>query len=164
MNKETKIVYALECSSGSWDGHTTWTDGIFSSIDEANTRKEKLNAKANYIKNNRPFKDKITDEMTEEEEAIYDRYYAKNELFMGWEEPNIKEYILNQPIKDFCPKCFSEDIIQTKKDERTSGPSVPGKLMSYFKIIHTLFCNECKYTYSWEESNQQIYSIINKTK
>lgn len=152
MNKEKKIVYALECSSGSWDDCTNWVDGIFSSVEEANTRKENLNSKANYIKNNRPFIDKNTDEMTDEEEAIYDRYCAKNELFIGWNDPDIKEYILNKPIKDFCPKCFSENISQTEKSELTSGPIIPGKFISYFKIIYTFFCNECKHTYSWEES------------
>ena len=151
MSKEIKIVYALECSSGSWDGHTTWVDGIFSSIEEVNKRKEQLNAKAKYIREKCPFVNKETDDMTEEEESVYDRYCSKNEMFMNWNEPCVRDYIINQPTKEFCPRCFSNNIIQKKENQRTSGPSVPGKLMSYFKIIHTLFCNECKYTYSWEE-------------
>lgn len=95
---ESKNLYVVECSSGSWDGFHWWVGGIFNEQKDAEALKDKLNAEAKRIKDECPVKGDPY-EMNEEDEAKWEKYFVANETSMEWNEAKVKEYPINKPCR-----------------------------------------------------------------
>jgi len=90
-----KKVYVIQCESGHWDSHHTWIGGIYDDLDLANLDCKKLNDRAKAVQDSCPIKKKI-EEMTDEEEEIYDIWWAKNQEAVEWEDAKVKDFELNE--------------------------------------------------------------------
>ena len=94
QSKSISTVYVVECGSGGMSDLSWWTSGIFINKKDAEDLRDKLNAKAERIRNDCPVKGS-TDDMNEEDENTYWNYYSENTTWMDWIPAEVKERPLN---------------------------------------------------------------------
>jgi hypothetical protein len=91
------FVYLVECSSGSWDSYHWWVGGIFEKQEDADKYAQSLNDENKRLKEvecsiKTPFED-----MTDEEETEYYRWWNGNNDAMEWNGAKVKQYPINKP-------------------------------------------------------------------
>ncbi len=91
------FVYLVECSSGIWDSYHWWVGGIFEKQEDAEKYAQKLNDENKRLKELEcPIKTPVED-MTDEEETEYYRWWNGNNDAMEWNGAKVKQYPVNKP-------------------------------------------------------------------
>jgi hypothetical protein len=100
LSKEDTKAYALECSAGSFDSHSSWIGGVFLDKKDAEAEVIRLTTEARKIVDACPIKGN-SEEFSDKEDEDYTRYWAKHQKAFEWSIPEIKEIEINKPYYKF---------------------------------------------------------------
>lgn len=91
-------IYIIICESGHWDSYRTWVGGVFDDETMAQNECDKMNTYAQQIQDSCPVK-KDPDNMSDEEEELYESWWLKNKKYAEWGPAKVVPYILNKTIE-----------------------------------------------------------------
>lgn len=81
--------YVLYCSAGIIDSYQNWIEGVFDSLEKAESEKKRLIEFSQSIKNQMPSPDN----------EYYLLYNSAYEKWITFHEPIILPFVINQPVK-----------------------------------------------------------------
>lgn len=97
-------IYAVQCSTGSWDDFTRWTEGVFTDPTEAEAVKDRLNDRAQEVKDACPRLEKKDEEDKEKVDAYWKYALAEeNSTFMSWNPATVEEYEVGKLKSNLLP-------------------------------------------------------------
>lgn len=89
METSDKISYVLYCSSGIIDSYQNWIEGVFDSLEKAESEKKRL----------MDFSQSIKDKIPSLDNEYYYLYQSAYEKWITFSEPKILPFVINQPVK-----------------------------------------------------------------